>query len=98
MKRVQVVILSLAVGGCSSIRFSQQEPTQPISAAPQVSQRDIPPTLSPAARSAAPKTDADLPQGNTLRECVTESCRINCSPKVPKRSRPKWCVNFKEPI
>ena len=33
-----------------------------------------------------------------LMDCTTESCRINCSPKVAARARPKWCANFKEPI
>jgi hypothetical protein len=57
----------------------------------------VPPNLSPAARAAAPKTNAS--GGKTsLMECVTNSCRINCSPKVAKRFRPKWCVYFKEPI
>jgi hypothetical protein len=29
---------------------------------------------------------------------VTESCKINCSPKVKKQFRPKWCARFKEPV
>jgi len=33
-----------------------------------------------------------------LMECVTESCKINCSPKVKKQFQPKWCAYFKEPI
>ena len=57
----------------------------------------VPPNLSPAARFAAPKLD---PSGGkeSLMECVTNSCKINCSPKVAKRFRPKWCVYFKQPI
>jgi Protein of unknown function (DUF3551) len=56
----------------------------------------VPPNLSPAARFAAPKLD---PSGGkeSLMECVTNSCKINCSPKVAKRFRPKWCVYFKQP-
>jgi hypothetical protein len=57
----------------------------------------VPPNLSPAARAAAPKTDPSGGKGNSLMECVTESCRINCSPKIAKRFRPKWCVRFKQP-
>ena len=41
------------------------------------------------ARAAAPETGA--PAGD-LMECVTESCKINCSPKVKKQFQPKWCV------
>ena len=57
--------------------------------------RVLPPNLSPAARAAAPKTDAS--GGKGLMECITDSCKINCSPKLAKRFRPKWCVYFKEP-
>jgi hypothetical protein len=41
----------------------------------------VPPNLSPAARAAAPKTDASGSNGNSLMECVTNSCKINCSPQ-----------------
>ena len=58
----------------------------------------VPPNLSPAARAAAPKTDASGSNGNSLMECVTNSCKINCSPTVAKQFRPKWCSHFKEPI
>lgn len=58
----------------------------------------VPPNLSPAARAAAPKIDVSANNGKSLMECVTSSCKINCSPSVAKRFRPKWCVYFKEPI
>lgn len=58
----------------------------------------VPQNLSPAARFAAPKTDPSGGNGKSLMECVTTSCRINCSPNVAKRFRPKWCVYFKEPV
>jgi hypothetical protein len=56
----------------------------------------IPQNLSPAAKFAAPKTDTG--GGNGKMDCVTTSCKINCSPNVAKRFRPKWCVYFKEPV
>jgi len=55
----------------------------------------FPPNLSPAAKAAAPKINTS---GEKLMDCVTESCKINCSPNVAKRYRPKWCSYFKEPI
>jgi hypothetical protein len=58
----------------------------------------VPPNLSPAARAAAPKTDPSGSNGTSLMECVTNSCKINCSTKLAKRFRPKWCRYFKEPI
>ena len=56
----------------------------------------IPQNLSPAAKFAAPKTDTG--GGNGKMDCVTASCKINCSPNVARRFRPKWCVHFKEPV
>src|SRR5262249_4548315 len=56
----------------------------------------LPPNFCPAPRAAPPKTDAS--GGKGLMECITDSCKINCSPKLAKRFRPKWCVYFKEPI
>ena len=57
----------------------------------------VPANLSPAAKAAAPKTDASGGR-DRLMDCVTSSCKINCSPGVKKRFRPKWCVYFKEPV
>ena len=56
----------------------------------------VPANLSPAARAAAPKTDVSGGK-DKLMDCVTNLCKINCSPDVKKRFRPKWCVHFKEP-
>lgn len=57
----------------------------------------VPSSLSPAAKAAAPKTDASAGK-DKLMDCVTNSCKINCSPNIKKRFRPKWCVHFKEPV
>jgi hypothetical protein len=93
--------LLLALAGCSSVDlFHKEEPIKPeplinqsaIGPAPQ----SIPHNLSPAATAAASKSD-ETDSSGALKDCVTESCKINCSPKVKKQFRPKWCVNFKEP-
>jgi hypothetical protein len=57
----------------------------------------VPPNLSPAARAAAPKTGTSGGSGNSLMDCVTYSCKVNCAPNLAKRFKPKWCVYFKEP-
>lgn len=56
----------------------------------------VPANLSPAAKAAAPKINSSGGK-DMLMDCVTNSCKINCSPNVKKRYRPKWCVYFKEP-
>jgi hypothetical protein len=99
MKRLLAVTLFLAVAGCAgSSRFDEDRPTSmvvpPTEQMPPTGQA-VPQNLSPAARAAAPETGATA---GDLMECVTESCKINCSPKVKKQFRPKWCVNFKEPV
>jgi hypothetical protein len=98
MKGMLAAILILALTGCTGSRFHQEEPTAPIPSSTQHTPRPVPRNLSPAARAAAPATETDQGNSNSLMECVTESCKINCSPKIAKRFRPKWCVNFKEPI
>ena len=98
MRPLQVLIVFLILGGCSS-NLSEQEPAQLIPAPPEASQRDISVTLSPAGRSASPKTETGLPpHGNSLMDCVTDPCTINCSKSVAKQSKQKRCAHFKEPV
>jgi hypothetical protein len=56
----------------------------------------VPSNLSPAARAAAPLTDRSG-GADRLMDCVSYSCRVNCSLQVKKRFRPKWCASFKPP-
>ena len=89
--------LLLGLAGCSSVDLFHQE--EPIKPEPSINQSAIGPAphnLSPAATAAASKS-GETDSGGALKDCVTESCKINCSPKVKKQFRPKWCVNFKEP-
>jgi hypothetical protein len=59
-----------------------------------VAPRIDPNKLSPAARAAAHKTDATESQHGGLLDCVTESCKINCSPKVKKTIPTKMVREF----
>ena len=100
MRQLGKMLLLLALAGCVSSDFYQDEPIKP---EPSINQSAIGPApqsvqhnLSPAATAAASKSD-ETDSGGALKDCVTESCKINCSPKVKKQFRPKWCVNFKEP-
>lgn len=103
MNRLLIAPLLITLSGCmsgGSDIFHQSEavePEQPSTeqAVPQVTPAPNVP-LSPAARAAAPAGE-NLNSGE-LMDCVTESCKVNCSPKVPKQFRPKWCVRFKEPV
>ena len=106
MRRLLGAMLLLGLAGCSSTDwFHQNEPVKPLAPEtqaappPEVSQapsQAAPGRLSPAASAAAP-ADASARTGELL-DCVTESCRINCSPKVKPQFRPKWCAQFKEPL
>src|SRR5215510_11493374 len=94
------ILLLLALAGCSSSGglFSREEPKPEALAVPQTGPQQGAPnrgTLSPAATAAAPP-GANESSGE-LMDCVTESCRINCSPKLAARFKPKWCERFKEP-
>ena len=93
--------LLTALAGCMSNGdlFHESEPVKLESPANEQTAPEAPPkgaSLSPAAKAAAP-TDASLSSAELL-DCVTESCKINCSPKVKKQFQPKWCARFKKPI
>jgi hypothetical protein len=101
------MLFFIFLAGCSTSGdlFRQEEPqpeplatqaTPPAGAQQPAAPRSAPGKLTPAARAAAPGT-AGGQQGELL-DCVTDSCRVNCSSKVPKQFRPKWCARFKEPI
>ena len=109
MRQLCQLLLLLALAGCTSSGdwFHQDEPRpEPLAnqaVPPGAPQTPGPPAaanrgnLSPAAAAAAPPADASESPGE-LMDCVTESCKINCSPKVAVQFRPKWCARFKEPI
>jgi hypothetical protein len=102
-----MLILGLGFGlaGCtstSSLFTSNEPPTPP----PAPEQSAAPPPssgvpvaagprgpMTPAASAAAAGGAAP----GELLECVTQSCKINCSQKVKPQFRPKWCANFKSP-
>jgi hypothetical protein len=104
MRQLGKILLLLALTGCSSSGdwFNRGEPRpEPLAnqAVPQAAPQQAAPnrgSLSPAASAAAPP-GADESTGE-LMDCVTESCKINCSPKLAARFKPKWCARFKEPI
>ena len=101
MKGLLIAALLIGLAGCISEGdlFYESQPAKlesPTSekAVPAVQPKSAP--LSPAANAAAP-ADANRSSGELL-DCVTESCKINCSPKVKKQFQPKWCARFKEPM
>ena len=105
MKWLLVAAHFLVLPGCVSEGdlFHQSEPVKP---EPLTNQQVVPEVvpgvapkgtpLSPAARAAAP-SGAKVNSGELL-DCVTESCKINCSRKIKKQFQPKWCARFNEPI
>ena len=106
MTRLFIAMLVVSLAGCTSTSslFTSNEPPPPPpapeqSAAPPASQ-GAPQAgprgpMTPAASAAASSTTGAAP--GELLECVTQSCKINCSQKVKPQFRPKWCANFKSP-
>ena len=92
-----MILLVLALAGCASgDLFHQPRSALPESAPPVASTPPSVPLSSPAAKAAATPNATASSEG--LLDCVTESCKINCSSKVKKQFRPKWCARFKEPV
>lgn len=96
--RIFLISLVLILTGCAgSGRSIEQAPpaiAAPTSQEPVPADRVSPRDLSPAARSAASSNEGGA---DGLMECVTQSCKINCSTRLEARARPKWCANFKVP-
>jgi hypothetical protein len=97
MKWLLAAVLALALAGCAkSTNFDRENPIQLAAPIEQIS----PPTkLVPAASAETSKTHAnESTNSSSLLECVSDACKIKCSPEAEKQSRPKWCAYFKEPI
>ena len=105
MIRLVIAMLIFGLAGCTSTSslFTSNEPPPP---PPAPEQSAVPPPsdapqagprgpMTPAATAAASQTAAAAP--GELLECVSQSCKINCSQKVKPQFRPKWCANFKSP-
>src|SRR5262245_22712937 len=98
-------MLIFGLAGCTSTSslFTSNEPPPapaPAESAAPPSQGAAPAAgprgpMTPAATAAASQTAGAAP--GELLECVTQSCKINCSQKVKPQFRPKWCANFKSP-
>jgi len=102
--RLFIAMLVVSLAGCTSTSslFTPNEPPAP----PPVPEQSAVPPPSPGAPAAGPRgpmtpaASAAAAGGaapGELLECVTQSCKINCSQKVKPQFRPKWCANFKSP-
>ncbi len=108
MRIAGITLLLIGLAGCTTsgswFQREDEAPPAPMantaappqSAPQQAAPRGAPSNMSPAATAAAP-SEATTGSGGELLDCVTESCKINCSAKVKKQFQPKWCARFKEP-
>jgi hypothetical protein len=101
MKWLFAVLLALTLTGCAeSGNFDREKPIklaapiEPVSPATKsIARRPV------MARGEASKTRTnESAHSSSLMECVSEACKIQCSPGLEKEFRPKWCMYFKEPI
>ena len=105
-------VIGMAIAGCSDTRSSMDQPKTVSVARPAerfVGHDLSPRTVSvarptkqivphkPSARAEAPKS-ANASEGTPLMKCMSEACKVACSPTVAKESKPKWCAYFMEPI
>ena len=97
MKWVLATLLVLALAGCADIGlFDREKPVAVVAPTEQI----LPPTKPvrpkpPTANAAASRPEAA--KESSLLECVSDACKAQCSPRIEKQSRPKWCLYFKEP-
>ena len=97
MKWVLATLLALALAGCADSGNLDREKVVDL-AAP--TEHNLPPTKPVRPKSLTAKAEASKPDAakeSSLMECVSDACKAQCSPRIEKQSRPKWCLYFKEP-
>jgi hypothetical protein len=95
MKWILATLLALALAACAdSGSFDREKPVALVAPTEQI----LPPTkpVRPKAKAEASKPEAS--KESSLLECVSDACKAQCSLRIEKQSRPKWCLYFKEPI
>src|SRR5215813_10029116 len=97
--RQAAALLVLALAGCATGDLSPKNESNPMAGTgtTQNTSPSGPPSLSSPAARAAAAPDATVSSSGLLA-CETQSCKINCSAKVPARARPKWCAQFEAPV
>ena len=97
MRWLSVVLLALALAACAESGNFPEKPTELAESREQIA----PPTKSVqlVSRPKATKPHADERTNvSLLMDCVSDACKIQCSPRAENQSRPKWCAYFKQPI
>src|SRR6516164_3872972 len=97
MKWVLAVLLALALAGCAdSGSFDRENPVALVAPTEL-----LPPTKPVRPKALTAKAVASKPEAakeSSLLECVSDACKAQCSLRIEKQFRPKWCLYFKEPI
>jgi hypothetical protein len=101
---VATLVLIFAVAGCAKDSASLVAPSaneiipyNKTASVARPAKKVVPTNLSPEVRAEALE-GASESKKPPLMECMSEACKIECSPNVTKQSKPKWCSFFKEPI
>ena len=98
MKRLLVALFALSLAGCADKSdFARQKPIKLAAPTGHV----LPPIKSMPRKSLAARAEASHANestNNPLMECVSAACKAQCAPEIEKKSRPKWCMYFKEPM
>jgi hypothetical protein len=96
------LLVALALAGCAdSGNLDREKPIKlAVPTGHILSLTKSVPRKSFLARAEAANSKADASEsGNnlSLMECASDACKFQCSPRVEKHARPKWCMYFKEP-
>ena len=108
MKWLLALPLALALAGCAENgNFDREKPIKLAAPTGHILSltKSVPrKSFVAMAEAANSKADASESGNNSLMECASDACKLQCSPRVEKHSRPKWCMYlkwcmyFKEPI
>src|SRR5262245_20040212 len=99
MKWIRVTLLAIALAGCAdSGLFDREKPVEIVTPTEQILPPSKPARPKAQTGKAQASTKTDAAKETSLLECASDACKAQCSLRIEKQSRPKWCLYFKEPI
>jgi hypothetical protein len=99
MKSLLTTLFALSLAACADYgNLGRNRPTDLVSpTAPDLAKAKSIPEKSLVARAEVSKKEESESINSSLMECVSDACKAQCAQRHEPRSRPKWCMYFKQP-
>ena len=98
MKWERAALFALALAGCADSGSFRPRKIDRLCAADRAGLATNKAVRPKALTAKAEASKPNAAKEASLLECVSDACKAQCSLRIEKQSRPKWCLYFKEPI